>query len=198
MRQALELGDEPRERSGAQRARAARRGAAPSRYIDGDLADERLGRGDADLQAGARVEHAVGVARGLRAHDVGDRQHRGAALARQAHRRQRVGRLAGLRDADDEVAGADHRVAVAVLRGDVHLDRDPRPLLDRVAADQAGVVGGAAGDDRRCRSDVAQDVVVERARLVEVDAVARATVRSAIVSATASACSWISLSMNVS
>jgi hypothetical protein len=34
---------------------------------------------------------------------------------------ERVGGLAGLRDADDEVAGADHGVAVAVLRGDVHL-----------------------------------------------------------------------------
>ena len=34
---------------------------------------------------------------------------------------------------------ADDRVAVALLRGDVHLDRDARPLLDRVAPDQPGV-----------------------------------------------------------
>ena len=63
------------------------------------------------------------------------------------HRGQRVGGLARLRDADDEVARADDRVAVAVLGGDVHLDRDPRPLLERVAADQARVVARAAGDD---------------------------------------------------
>ena len=48
------------------------------------------------------------------------------------------------------------------------------------------------------RFDVAQHRLVERAVVVEVDAVRRATVRSAIVSATASACSWISLSMKVS
>jgi len=46
-----------------------------------------------------------------------------------------------------EVVLSHHRVAVAVLRSDVHLDRDPCPLLDRVTADQPGVVGGPAGDD---------------------------------------------------
>ena len=55
----------------------------------------------------------------------------------EAHGGERVGGLARLGDADDEVARADDRVAVAVLGGDVHLDRDARPLLDRVAADQA-------------------------------------------------------------
>ena len=127
---------------------------------DRDLGDERLGRGDADLEAGAGVEDAVGLARDLRAHDVRDREHLRAALARQAHRRQRVERLARLGHADHEVAGADDRVAVAVLGGDVHLDRDPRPLLDRVAADQARVVRGAAGDDDDARH-AAQQVVVE-------------------------------------
>ena len=70
----------------------------------------------------------------------------------------------------DEVARADHRIAVAVLGGDVHLDRDARPLLERVAADQAGVVRGAAGDDDDAVA-VAQEGVVDRAELVEVDAV---------------------------
>ena len=37
-----------------------------------DLADEGLGRGDADLEPGAGEEHGVGVARRLAAHDVGD------------------------------------------------------------------------------------------------------------------------------
>ena len=70
-----------------------------------------------------------------------------AALPRQPHGRQRVGGLARLGDPDHQVVRADHRVAVAVLGGDVHLDRDARPLLDRVAAHEAGVVAGAAGDD---------------------------------------------------
>ena len=70
-----------------------------------------------------------------------------AALAREAHRGQRIGGLAGLGDPDDEVPRADHGIAVAVLGGDVHLDRDPRPGLHGVAADEARVVGGAAGDD---------------------------------------------------
>ena len=48
------------------------------------------------------------------------------------------------------------------------------------------------------RLHVAQELVVDALAEVEVHAVARATVRSAIVSATASACSWISLSMKVS
>ena len=65
---------------------------------------------------------------------------------------------------------ADHRVAVAVLGGDVHLDRDARPLLERVAADQAGVVRGAAGDDDDPVA-VAQEGVVDRAEVAEVDAV---------------------------
>ena len=66
--------------------------------------------------------------------------------------------------------GPDDRVAVAVLGGDVHLDRDARPLLERVAADQAGVVRGPAGDDDDAVA-VAQEGVVDRAEVVEVDAV---------------------------
>ena len=69
---------------------------------------------------------------------------RRAALARHAHRGERVGGLTRLGDPDHEVAGADDRVAVAVLGGDVHLDGDARPLLDRVAA-RSGRRG------RRCR-----------------------------------------------
>ena len=70
----------------------------------------------------------------------------------------------------DEIAGADDRVAVAVLGGDVDLDRHPRPLLDRVAADQAGVVRGSAGDDHDA-SQAAQELVVDRAEVAEVDPV---------------------------
>ena len=44
------------------------------------------------------------------------------------------------------VSGADHRIAVDPLRGDVGLDRQPRPLLEHVPGDDARVVGGAAGE----------------------------------------------------
>ena len=92
-------------------------------------------------------------------------------LARQPHRRQRVGGLARLGDPDHQVVGADHRVAVAVLGGDVHLDRDPRPLLDRVAADEPGVVAGAAGDDHDPAD--AGDQLRRELELGEVDGVER-------------------------
>ncbi len=134
---------------------------------DRHLGDERLRRGDADLQTRAGVKNAVRIARRLRAHDVRDGQDAGAPLAREPHRGQRVERLAGLSDADHEVAGPDHRVAVAVLRGDVHLDGDPSPFLDRVPADQPRVVRGAAGDDDDPVGALKQ-VVIE---LGEVDAV---------------------------
>ena len=70
-----------------------------------------------------------------------------AQLAGELHRLDRVARLARLRDPDHERVLVDHRVAVDPLGRDVRLDRDPRPLLDHVAADDARVVGGAAGED---------------------------------------------------
>ncbi len=178
--------------------RPAQLGQAQAEQVhDRHLADEGLRRSDADLEPGAGEQHAVGVARGLRAHHVGDREHARAALAREAHRGERVGRLARLRDPEHEVAGPDDRVAVAVLRGDVHLDGQPRPLFDRVASDEARVVGGAAGDDHdpshvpRGSPRQARPAPAGRRRR-------RARCGRTIVSATASACSWISFSMNVS
>ena len=67
--QVLDLPDELGDPLG--RHRAAQLGEAQREQVHRrDLADERLRRGDRDLEAGARVEHAVGVARGLRADDV--------------------------------------------------------------------------------------------------------------------------------
>ena len=79
MRQALYVGDElPQAR---RLERAAQLGQAQGEQVDdGDLAEERLRRRHPDLQARAGEQHAVGVARGLRAHHVRDRQHRRAAL----------------------------------------------------------------------------------------------------------------------
>ncbi len=144
----------------------------PEQIHDGDLTDERLRRGDADLEARAGEQDPVGVAGGLRAHHVRDGQHAGAALARQPHRRERVGGLARLGDPEHEVAGADDGVAVAVLGGDVDLDGQPRPLFDRVAADQPGVVGGAAGDDHDPLDALEDRLVEARPSSCEVDPVA--------------------------
>ena len=47
----------------------------------------------------------------------------------------------------DQGVGADHGVAVAELVRELDVDRNPRPLLDRVLADQARVGGRAARDD---------------------------------------------------
>ena len=68
-------------------------------------------------------------------------------LAGVLDRHQRVHRLARLTDRDDERVVADDGVAVAELVGELDVDRYPRPLLDRVLADGAGVRGRAAGDD---------------------------------------------------
>ena len=133
------------------------------------LGDEGLGRRHADLEPRAREQDAVRVAGRLAPHDVGDGEHLGAALAREPHRGERVGGLARLRDPDHEVALAQHRVAVAELGGDIHLDRPPRPPFDRVAADEAGVVGGPAGDDHDA-PDVLEELVRD-AEVLELDAV---------------------------
>jgi hypothetical protein len=66
------------------------------------LRGERLRGGHADLEPAARVEHGVDLARDLRAHLVRDRDRRGAGRLREAHGRDRVARLARLRDADHE------------------------------------------------------------------------------------------------
>ncbi len=77
-----------------------------------------------------------------------------------AQRRQRVGGLARLRDEDREPAGLQRRLAVAELGGDIDLDRQPREALEPVFADQAGIVGGAAGRDR----DPLERAEIERQR----------------------------------
>ncbi len=62
-----------------------------------------------------------------------------------AQRGERVGGLARLRDEQRQAALGQRRLAVAHLGGDVDLDREARVALDPVLADEAGVVGGAAG-----------------------------------------------------
>ena len=111
------------------------------------LRGERLRRGDADLEPAARVEHRLRLARDLRPHHVRDRERVRAALAGELDRVDGVTRLARLRDPDDERVLRQHGIAVDPLARDIGLDRQSRPLLHDVPADDARVVRRAAGDD---------------------------------------------------
>ncbi len=124
------------------------------------LGEEALGRGHGDLGAGVRVEHGVGLARDGRAVGVADREHPGLLVLGVPQRHEGVHGLAGLADDDDQGGAVQDRVAVAELAGQLDLDRDAGPVLDGVLGDQAGVVGGAAGDDEDL-VDVAQLLVGE-------------------------------------
>ena len=90
-----------------------------------------------------------------------------ALLPGELHRGEGVACLARLGDPDHERVGADHGVAVDPLAGDVRLDRDPRPLLDHVPADDARVVRGA----RREEHDAAQapQLVIGEAEALELE-----------------------------
>ena len=77
------------------------------------LGEEGLGGRHADLQPGPREEDSVGLARGLRAHDVRDRQHMRTLLPSQAHGCQGVGGLPRLAYGYAEAVLADHRRPIA-------------------------------------------------------------------------------------
>ena len=130
-----------------------------------DLRGERLRGGDADLEASARVEHAVGRTGDRRPHDVGDGNHASATLLRDLHRGKRVGGLAGLRDGKHERLGIEDPVAVAPLAGDVGLGGHPAPLLDQVPTHEAGVQGGTAAHDQHAVD--LTEIVVAQAKPVE-------------------------------
>ncbi len=104
-----------------------------------ELRRERLRGRHADFRAGMRIEHALGLAGQAAPHDIADGHHLGALLPGMADGRQRVGRLTGLRNRDEQVALPDQRVAIAELRPNVHLDRRPHHLLNKIFPDQAGV-----------------------------------------------------------
>ena len=108
--------------------RAAHLGQLQREEVERDeLRRERLGRGDADLRTGVRVDRAFGFARGHAADHVADREAARALALGLAQRRQRVGGLARLRDRDGQRLVVDDRIAIAVLGAVVHLDRDLRP-----------------------------------------------------------------------
>ena len=113
-----------------------------------ELRRERLRARDADLRSRLRHHDEIGLAhhRALRA--VADREHADViGLPRHAQRLERIGRLAGLRNRDEQRARQHDRVAVAVFARDLDLTREARQRFDPVLGHPAGVVGRAAGND---------------------------------------------------
>ncbi len=119
----------------------------PDQQARGHLAEEGLRRGHPDLGAAAGVQDGVGLPRDRRPVRVADRQHPGLLLPGVLDRHQGVERLTALADGHDKRGTVQDRVAVAELRGHLHLAGQPRPVFDGVFGDESGVVGRAAGDD---------------------------------------------------
>ena len=93
-----------------------------------------------------RPDH-VGLAGDGRFHRIDQGRARHALGLAVAQGRQGVGGLARLRDGDGQRSGPQGRLAIAEFRGDLDVDRQVGHLLDQVLAQQAGDIGGAAGDD---------------------------------------------------
>src|SRR5207253_9790172 len=101
--------------------------------------DERLRRGDADLDPGARVDRLVGLPREAGADHVRDREGLRSATAGLAARPEGVGGLAAPRDQAPE--GLFRRaLAVPVLRGEFRRRRDPAAPFEDVLSDAGRVV----------------------------------------------------------
>ena len=89
------------------------------------------------------------------------RAKRRVALAlRLAQGGQGVGRLARLREGDDDGVAVDGRIAIAELAGVLDLDGNAGELLEQILADQGRVIAGAA---RR------QDDALDLAQLLRVE-----------------------------
>ena len=137
----------PRASSSASGKRAARLGDRCGQdHQRRHLGDEGLRGRDGDLWAGLQEQDRIGFAGDRRADGVGHRDHRAAAPAGEAGRRDRVGRLARLGHRDDQGGVVERRRVVAELGADVRPRRQPGPGLERVGGDERGVVGAAAGD----------------------------------------------------
>src|SRR5207247_3499066 len=92
------------------------------------------------------------------AQDIGNRKGLASPPTRLTSGTEGVGRLAALRDEDDEwpLGGA---LAVAVLRCQLGGRGDARDLLQDVLAYQGGMIGGPAGDELHARHASGQEPV---------------------------------------
>ncbi len=113
----------------------------------GHLGGDGFGAGDADFGAGDGFEGEGAVASDGAFDGVDDGDCLAVLLAHIAKGGEGVGGFTGL--ADDEAEGGwfERGVAVAKFAGDVGIGWDAGVFFEPVAADEAGVEGGAAGGD---------------------------------------------------
>jgi hypothetical protein len=136
----------------------------------GQLGGEGLGAGHADFHAGARDVGQFALAHHRAGGHVADGQRvRHAQAACMLQGGQRVGRLAALRDGDDQRARVGHAVAVAVFAGDLHAGGDAGDALQPVLGRHAAVQAGAAGQDQHA-VDGLEDAVCAVAEQLGADA----------------------------
>ena len=93
------------------------------------------------------VDNSIGLAGNRRAVGVADRDDLGMLLTSMSDGHESIGRLTRLGNCHDERHRVDDRVAVAELTGQIDLARDPRPVLDGVLGNHAGVIRRPACDD---------------------------------------------------
>ena len=134
-----------------------------------DLTCESLGGGHTDFGSHMQVGAAIGGTGDARANDIADAIEEGPFLLGQLDGGQRIGRLATLTHGDDHIVRINDGVAVAELRGVLHLDRYLSRLLNKVLADESRVPRGATGTDNNTAgidklflvvSDAAEDDIV--------------------------------------
>jgi len=113
-----------------------------------ELSGIGLGGGHRDLRPGPGINDLIGFTGNGRANDIRDRQGSGAQPLGFLQGRQGIAGLAGLADDNHQRARIHQRIPIAELGRDVHLDRDPRQLLQIVLADQTGMIGRPAGGNR--------------------------------------------------
>ena len=99
-----------------------------------------LGGGNGDLRPRPGVQHVVALLGDGAAHHVDHAQRPCAQLLGLPQGGQRVRRLAGLADDDDQRLVVHDGVTVAELRRQRHLNRDAQHLLQEVLAHHADVV----------------------------------------------------------
>ena len=100
---------------------------------------ERFGRGDADLRPGVHVDAAIAFAGDGARHVVANAEGAMAFALALAQGRERIGRLAALRDDEDERVLRQRHVAIAELARELDLRGDVREMLDDVFADHGRV-----------------------------------------------------------
>ena len=102
---------------------------------------------NADFQAGAYLQRAIGDARGLRAFVVAERKLRHAATLSFVHCGERVRGFAGLRYGHNKRAVVHNRIPIAKLGRIVRLRGDARQRFHPHAPQHAGVQACPHADD---------------------------------------------------